>query len=97
MIPLSSVQLSINGKPRTSQSSVKRSQWWQESRGRKLERHAHNAGAAEDNLGLSCGRDPHNSASAAVRTRHIKISVAIQSEPLPVAEPRKKTLTSPPA
>src|SRR5205823_2764670 len=52
----------------------------------RLERHAHNAGPAEDHLGLSLRRDPHNAAAPAIRGRHEKISVPIQSEPLRPAE-----------
>src|SRR5437879_996002 len=49
---------------------------------RGLQRHAHNAGAAEHHLGLRLRRDPHNPASPAVRSRHIEISVAVQGNAL---------------
>src|SRR5216683_1723658 len=48
----------------------------------RLERHAHNAGAAEHDIGLSLPRDPHDAATPSVRGRHIEISVAIQSQAL---------------
>src|SRR5260370_37335365 len=53
---------------------------------RGLQRHAHNAGAAEHHLGLRLRRKPHNPAPSTVRSRHIKISVAIQGNTLRPAE-----------
>src|SRR5436190_14618319 len=83
MISLSSVQLS--GQWQAAHVPIEREEGvggGENRAARWLERHTHNAGAAEHDIGLSLRRDPHDAAAPGVRGRHIEISVAIQSQAL---------------